>query len=82
MNRTVAIAAAFVGVLLAGPAFANSCPKHMGEIDAALSKASLSPAQMAEVKQLRSQGEEHHKAGRHAESMAALAKAKGMLNIK
>jgi len=48
----------------------------------ALSKASLSPAQMNEVKQLRSQGEAHHKAVRHAESVAALTKAKGMLNIK
>jgi len=82
MVRSFAIATALVGVLFAGPAFAASCPKHMGEIDAALSKASLSPAQMNEVKQLRSQGEAHHKAGRHAESVATLTKAKGMLNIK
>lgn len=76
------LATALVGVCLAGPAFANSCPVHMKDIDAALSKASLNPSQISQVKQLRGSGEAHHKAGRHAESVADLMKAKGILNIK
>ena len=63
-------------------AFASSCPKHMKAIDAALPKAKLSSAQMSEVKKLRAEGEAHHKAGKHAESVTALTKAEGMLGIK
>ena len=63
-------------------AFASSCPKHMKAIDAALPKAKLSSMQMSEVKKLRAEGEAHHKAGKHAESMTALTKAEGMLGIK
>ena len=37
---------------------------------------------MSEVKQLRADGEQFHKAGKHAESMAALNKAKGILKIR
>jgi hypothetical protein len=54
----------------------------MKEIDAALPKAKLSAQQSAEVKKLRAEGESLHKAGKHAESMAALGKAKGVLGIK
>jgi hypothetical protein len=63
-------------------AFANSCPKHMKAIDAALPKANLPSAQMSEVKKLRADGEALHKAGKHAESEAALKKAEGILGIK
>ena len=62
--------------------FANSCPKEMKAIDAALPKAELSASQEAEVRKLRAEGEVHHKAGRHAESMAALGKAKQMLGLR
>ena len=44
--------------------------------------ASSTPAQAAEVKKLRADGEKLHKDGKHAESMAALGKAKGILGIK
>ena len=63
-------------------AWANSCPKEMKAIDAALPKAKLSASQQAEVKKLRAEGEQHHKAGKHAESMASLTKAKNILGIK
>lgn len=63
-------------------AFASSCPKEMKAIDAALPKAQLSAQKKSEVMKLRSDGEAFHKAGKHAESMAALTKAKGMLGIK
>lgn len=63
-------------------AFAFSCPVQMKDIDAAMSKAKLGPQQMAEVKKLRADGERLHKQGKHAESEAALGKAKGILGIK
>ena len=68
--------------LAAGLALAHNCPNEMKAIDAALPKAKLSAAQSAEVKKLRTDGESLHKDGKHAESMAALGKAKGLLGIK
>ena len=63
-------------------AIASSCPKEMKAIDAALPAAKLDAAKMSEVKQLRADGEAQHKAGKHAESMAALGKAKAILGLK
>ena len=78
--KRLALAAA---LLLAAPlALAASCPKEMKAIDAAMSGAKLSTAQKGEVQKLRAEGERLHKAGKHADSMAALNKAKGILNIK
>lgn len=79
MKRVVLTIAA---AAFATAAWANSCPKEMKAIDAALPKAKLSASQSAEVKKLRAEGEQHHKAGKHAESMAALTKAKNILGIK
>lgn len=69
--------------LLAFPvsALAHSCPAVMAEIDAALPSASLSEADMAKVKELRTRGEEEHAAGDHDASMATLDEAKGMLGL-
>lgn len=66
----------------AGLAVAGSCPKLMKQIDEALPSAKVTPAQMEEVKKLRAEGEAHHKAGKHAESEAALNKARGILGLK
>jgi hypothetical protein len=79
MKKTVLFAAL---ALASSVALANSCPKHMKAIDAALPSAKLSSAQMSEVKKLRADGEAFHKAGKHAESEAALKKAEGILGIK
>ncbi len=79
------ILAAAVGISLAvasGAVLAHGCPKAMKAIDEALPAAKLDAAKMAEVKQLRSEGETLHKAGKHDESMAALGKAKSILGIK
>jgi hypothetical protein len=76
------IALMFALALFAGTAFANSCPKEMRAIDAALPGAKLNASQMAEVKKLRADGEKFHKDGKHDQSMAALGKAKGILGIK
>ena len=79
MKRT----ALFVALAFAGSvALASTCPKLMKQIDEALPSAKISAAQMAEVKKLRADGEAHHKAGKHADSEAALMKAKGILGIK
>ena len=79
MKRTALfVALAFASSL----AFASGCPKEMKAIDAALPDAKVSSAQMSEVKALRANGEQLHKDGKHADSMAALGKAKGILGIK
>jgi hypothetical protein len=62
-------------------AFAHGCPKAMKAIDDALPAAKISAEQMAEVKKLRADGEQLHKAGKHADSMATLGKAKKILGI-
>lgn len=68
--------------LLSGGAFAMHCPQDMKQIDAALAKQpNLSAAQMSEVKKLRAEGEQLHKAGKHQESVDTLGKAKQILGI-
>lgn len=82
MIRT-AFLAAILAVAVTGTAGASSCPRHMKAIDEALAKnPSISAAQMTEVKKLRAEGEALHKAGKHAESEAALGKAEAILGIK
>ena len=78
--RSIMIASLFA--LTSSVAFASSCPKHMKAIDAALPTAKLSAAQMADVKKYRAEGEALHKEGKHADSVAALAKAEKILGIK
>ena len=74
---SLAIALAFV----ASTALAHNCPNEWKAIDAALPKAKLDDKQMAEVKKLRAEGEQLHKAGKHTESMETLGKAKKILKI-
>ena len=78
--KHLALAAALA--LASTAALANNCPADMRAIDAALPKAKLNAARTAEVKKLRADGEQLHKSGKHAESMAALGKAKGILGLK
>ena len=55
----------------------------MKKIDEALGKnPTLSAQQMTDVKKFRADGETLHKAGKHAESLETLEKAKQMLGIK
>jgi hypothetical protein len=76
------IALAALAALFASAAFATNCPVQMKAIDAALPNAKLDAAKMSEVRKLRADGERLHKEGKHAESVAALGKAKGILGIK
>lgn len=79
----VAIASiALLSAMLVMPAYAFRCPVDINQINAALQAGtSLSADQLAEVKKLRDEGERLHKAGKHAESVATLAKAKELLGI-
>ncbi len=70
-----------VFALSASLAFAHNCPNEMKAIDAKMSSAKLSDADMVKVKNLREEGEKFHKAGKHDESMKALGEAKKMLGI-
>jgi hypothetical protein len=81
MIKRIAMAAA-LSLALAGPAFASQCPKQMAAIDEALAKSpQLSEADLAEVKRLRAEGEELHKAGNHKQSEEALGQAQKILGI-
>jgi hypothetical protein len=74
-----------IAVLLtfAGSAFAMHCPMDMKKIDEALAKnPALSSTQLAEVRQLRAEGETLHKAGKHKQSVETLGKAMKMLGIE
>jgi len=83
MTRPTLMAAALaIGVLTAGTAMAGQCPTMVKAIDAALaSNTTLSQAQKDETMALRDEGEKLHKAGKHADSVATLAKAKAILGI-
>ena len=64
------------------PAFAGSCPLDMKKIDGALAaNPDLSASEMDRVKELRATGEQLHKSGKHADSVARLNEAKKLLGI-
>jgi hypothetical protein len=80
MKKTL-VAGAFA-LLFSSTAFAFHCPADMKKIDEALAKnPELTSEQMTEVRALRAEGEELHKAGRHQESVDTLAKAMQLLGI-
>jgi hypothetical protein len=71
-----------VGLIFAGTALAFHCPMDMKKIDDALAAGpAISAERLAEVKQLRAEGETLHKEGKHQESVDTLAKAMTLLGI-
>ena len=77
------IIASLLAFALAGAAHASQCPMDMKKIDEALAKnPTLTAEQMADVKKWRAEGEELHKAGKHPESEATLAKAMAVLKVQ
>ena len=79
MRKTTLLLA---GLAFAGAAWAHNCPNEMKAIDAKLAtKPQLSKEDSDKVASLRKSGEEHHKAGRHAESMKDLGDAKKILGL-
>jgi len=79
----IRFAALFGALMLASAsAFAFHCPAEMKKIDAAMAKhPKLSSKQLSDVKKFRAEGETLHKAGKHQESLDALAKAEKILGI-
>jgi hypothetical protein len=74
--------AAAVLSLMSAVALGAHCPMDMKQIDDALAASpKLSSEQMTQVKKHRAEGEALHKAGKHQESVAELAKAKTILGI-
>lgn len=69
-------------ICTSGITWAHGCPGEMKKIDTALLATQLSPQNMTKVKDLRAKGEEFHKAGKHTESMTALAEAKKIMGIQ
>ncbi len=83
MRRTLIALAAAAAIVAATPALAGSCPKHMKEIDAFMeTNPNVSMETLGKAKELRAEGEAMHKAGKHAESVAALSEAKELLGMK
>ena len=81
MKTTIAAATGLVAVL-ATPVYAFQCPVAVYQIDVALqAETSLGAEQLAEVKKLRDEGEQLHKAGKHGDAVAILAKAKELFSI-
>ncbi len=69
-------------LFLSTSALAFHCPADMKKIDDALAKnPKLTVEQMAQVKNLRAEGEALHKAGKHQESVETLDKAMKILGI-
>jgi hypothetical protein len=69
-------------VTASGLAFAYHCPADMKAIDAKLAtNPKLAEADMAKVKQLRTDGEAAHKAGKHDDAVKALGEAMKLLGI-
>ncbi|MFQ3789158.1 hypothetical protein [Halomonas sp. A29] len=77
--------AALVLMAFISPAWANSCPMLMGEIDQALEDeekvSQLSEDELAQVRELREQGEQYHNDGDHQQSEEALNQAKEILGV-
>ena len=82
MRSLVGASAILLLSLAAGAALAHNCPNDMKAIDAKLAtNPTLTADNAAKVKQLRADGEMHHKAGKPDDSMKALAGAKKILGI-
>lgn len=83
MFKKTALAVTTALLLAAGPALAGQCPADMSKIDEALAASpDLTAEQLAEVEQLRAEGEAQHAAGQHQESVDTLAQAKAILGIE
>ncbi len=81
MRKIIAMAAG-LALFSAGAAWANNCPNEMKAIDAKLAaKPAMSKDVLDQVAKLRAEGEVHHKAGKHADSMKVLGDAKKLLGI-
>jgi len=82
MTKTATTLVTAVLLAMSLPAFAGSCPRDMKQIDAALAaNTSLSASDRERVMELRAEGEQLHKSGNHAQSVARLDEAKELLGM-
>jgi hypothetical protein len=74
------LAAFLAAALLSAPLWATQCPADMAKIDAMLqSNPPSDPAVLAQVQELRAEGEELHNAGNHSQSVQVLGEALQLL---
>jgi hypothetical protein len=74
------LAAFLAAALLSAPLWAMHCPADMAKIDAMLqSNPPSDPAVLAQVQELRAEGEELHNAGNHSQSVQVLGEALKLL---
>jgi hypothetical protein len=74
------LAVFFIMALLSTSLWAMHCPADMAKIDAMLQSNPPSDATvLAQVQQLRAEGEELHKAGNHSQSVKVLGEALQLL---
>ncbi|WP_339412756.1 hypothetical protein [Pseudomonas sp. EA_35y_Pfl2_R5] len=74
------LAAFLAAALLSTPLLAMHCPADMAKIDALLqSDPPSDPSVLAQVQELRAEGETLHKAGDHSQSVKVLGEALQLL---
>jgi hypothetical protein len=74
------LAALLAAALLSAPLWASQCPADMAKIDAMLqSNPPSDAAVLAQVQELRAEGEELHNAGDHGQSEKVLGEALQLL---
>jgi hypothetical protein len=74
------LAAFLAAALLSAPLWASQCPADMAKIDAMLqSNPPSDPAVLAQVQELRAEGEELHNTGDHGQSVKVLGEALQLL---
>lgn len=64
-----------VSLFLSGTALAHQCPSLIHKIDAQLENTKLDSSALSDVRQLRDEGAELHRQGKHSESVEVLNEA-------
>ena len=71
-----------LGLALVGPAAADTCPADIKAVDAALTTAKLSPADLKKVQDLRAAADKADKDKKPADCLKAIGEAKRLLGVK
>ncbi len=79
--KTLILVFVALTLVLATQAFAFQCPSLVMKIDDALGGANLSAAEMKQVKNLRDDGDQHHKKGEHQKAVDTLNKGLKILGV-
>ncbi|MBX9588224.1 MAG: hypothetical protein K2X43_02895 [Hyphomonadaceae bacterium] len=82
MKMTVLLAVAATALAMPALAAGGHCDADLKAVDAAISKAKLSDADMTKVKAARTKADQLHKAGKEEDCEKSLAEAQKLLGIK